>query len=451
MVNYWSTTMKLFTLLVLLTLGAAVFAQTPEAKVLATANSISFTADDLSQQGKTIYLRSNEILAANRSKFLEQTIAEQLIKTEADARGMSSAKLLADEFAKIPLPSDERIAEVVEMNRAALAGLSPAEARERVVQEMLREPSAKAEAELIERLKTKLKFTAGKDINDAALKPSDVVFTINAKPFTAADFNEMNRVALNDVDVHIYEEIRGDLEDAILNRLIITEAAAQKLDSSELVKREISDKTVDGSERERALLIAALQERLFKKHNVNLLLPEPPALVLNVSADDDPAVGPVNAKVTIVTFIDYQCSACAGFSPVIKKVASEFGQRVRLVVRDYPLMSIHPNAFNAALAANAAGRQGKYFEYGDLLYADQDSLDDASLIKYAEQLGLDANKFRSDMTDPKNAEEVRKDMTDGDSYGVSGTPTIYINGVKHHGLSETRFRQAVEKALGGVK
>jgi protein-disulfide isomerase len=443
--------MKLLTLIVFLTLASGVFAQAPEARVLATANGISFTADDLSQQGRTIYLRSNEILAANRSKFLEQTIAELLIKTEADARGISSMKLLSDEFAKIPRPSDERIADVIEMNREALAGLSPAEARERVLQEMLREPSAKAEAALIESLKTRYKFTQGKDINDATLMPSDVIFTMNAKPFTAAMFNDMNRVALNDVEVHIYEEIRGHLEDAILNRLIITEAASQKLDSSELVKLEISDKMVDGSDRERAVLVAALQEKLFKKHGVKLLLPEPTALVLNVSADDDPSSGPANAKVTIVTFIDYQCSACAGFSPVIKKVAAEFGQRVRLVVRDYPLMSIHPNAFNAALAANAAGREGKYFEYGDLLYANQDSLDDASLLKYATQLGLDAAKFKADIADPKNAQEVKKDMADGDSYGVSGTPTIYINGVKHHGLSETRFRQAVEKALGGVK
>ena len=126
---------------------------------------------------------------------------------------------------------------------------------------------------------------------------------------------------------------------------------------------------------------------------------------------------------------------------------AEYGNKVRLVVRDNPLENIHPDAFAAAVAANAAHAQGKYFEYIELLYRNQNALDAASLKRYAAEVGLNAKQFDIDLTRENAAAEIRKDLADGDAYGVGGTPTLYVNGVKVHSLSAGAFRRAIDRAL----
>jgi protein-disulfide isomerase len=201
------------------------------------------------------------------------------------------------------------------------------------------------------------------------------------------------------------------------------------------------------SDDERAELENALKRRLFAKYKARILIEPPPPIVQKISTDDDPSLGPANAPVTVVMFGDFQCSACAKTHPTLKKVMSEFPGKVRFVARDFPLDNIHENAFTAALAAGAAHAQGKFFEYGELLYANQDSLDPASLRKFAVRLGLNEKQFEIDFTAEKTAAEVEKDVADGQSYGVAGTPTIFVNGVKVRRLSAEYFREAIENAL----
>jgi protein-disulfide isomerase len=133
--------------------------------------------------------------------------------------------------------------------------------------------------------------------------------------------------------------------------------------------------------------------------------------------------------------------------PILKKVLSEYADKVRFVVRDFPLTNIHENAFSAALAANAAHRQGKFFEYAEILYKNQNRLDRESLIRYAAELGLNAKQFELDLSGAQIADEIRKDRADGEKYGVSSTPTVYVNGVKVRRMSASGFREAIEKAL----
>lgn len=442
--------MKIIIFFILLTVPSFIFGQTADPP-LATATGIKFTAADLAPETRTIYERTDEIIASNRKKFLEQTVSEALLETEAKLTGTTSEKLRESEIAKLPQPADAKIKEVYDLNRQVFGERTLEGIRKQIVAFLMHDQIDKAEADFIASLKTKHKYVAGKDTNAVGLKPTDIIFTIAAKPFTAREFDEKNRIALSDVRVHVYEEILAGLEDAILNKLIVTEAAARNVDSSTLMATEVTDKMRNYTDGERAKLLSNLQTRLFTKYAVKILLPEPTPLVLSVSVDNDPSIGTAAAKVTVVAFIDYQCSTCGAFSPIAKAVAAEFGPRVRYVVRDFPLEAIHENAFRSALAANAANSQGKFFEYGAILYANQMALDDASLLGYAMKLGLDLTKFKADMADPKNAEEVRKDIADGYSYGVGGTPTIYINGVKHHGLTESKFRAALEKALSAVK
>jgi protein-disulfide isomerase len=146
-------------------------------------------------------------------------------------------------------------------------------------------------------------------------------------------------------------------------------------------------------------------------------------------------------------FSDFQCPACGRTHPVLKQVLAEYGDKVRFAVRDFPLENIHENAFQAALAANAARTQGKFFEYADVLYRNQEALDKASLVKYAGELGLNVKQFELDFSDAKAANEIRKDQADGRSYGIGGTPAIFVNGVKVQRLSADAFRRAIDRAL----
>mgnify|MGYP001401756017 CR=1 FL=1 len=128
-------------------------------------------------------------------------------------------------------------------------------------------------------------------------------------------------------------------------------------------------------------------------------------------------------------------------------MVSEYGDKVRLVVRDFPLENVHENALAAARAANAAELQGKYWQYIELLYRNQDSLDAASLKRFAEEAGLDLKRFEADISPEARDADIRKDQADGRSVGVNGTPTIFVNGVKVHRLSAPAFRDAIEAAL----
>lgn len=434
----------------LIAFGSFVFAQNVSSE-LATAAGIKITSADLSEDARSLYEKQKEVVASNRKRIVERKIAEMLLNAEGRSRGTTGEQVLADEFKKLKQPTDAEIKAIYDANRAAIGNRSLEEVRPQIVRFLMQEPEEKAENEFLTRLKTKYRFSLGTDVNAIPRKPADVLFILDGKHYTVGEFEEDERIALNDVDVHIYEELHDAIEDALLMKLIEKEAAEKGSDPGAVIAAEITDKMREFSDAERASLWNALQRRLFAKYGARILLPEPKPLVLDVSADDDPFLGSATAPIIVVMFNDFQCGACAAFGPIARKVAVEFGDKVRLAVRDFPLEAIHENAFRAALAANAAGRQGKYFEYGAILYGNQRSLDDASLLRYAGELKLDLERFKMDMADPKNAEEIRRDIVDGKKYGVSGTPTVYINGIKHHGLSEPKFRVAIEKALNRVK
>ena len=108
---------------------------------------------------------------------------------------------------------------------------------------------------------------------------------------------------------------------------------------------------------------------------------------------------------------------------------------------------MHDHSYRAALAGYAAHQQNKFFDYIEILYKNQSALDDASLIKYASQIGLNAKQFELDFNSEKAAAEVKKDIIDGENYGVHSTPTIFFNGVRARSFSVAGFRAAIDKAL----
>jgi protein-disulfide isomerase len=434
----------------LIILAFSLFAQKAE-EILATANNQNFTAKDLQLNVREAFEGLPTVIADMRRALLEQQIADVLLETEAAARKITVEKLIeADVIKKVPNPTDKEIQAIYDANQAALGGKSLEEVRPQIIAFLKREPEQKALTNYIAQLKTKYKFAPGgvKDVNASNLKPLDVLATVGGKTIRVENFEAKNKPALADLEAEIYEHVLESLEQTIFTTLITAEAKAQNLESGDLLAREITDKMRDYTPDERERLQNDLKKRLFEKYKAKILLKEPPPFVQIISTDDDPARGgKQDAPVKVVMFSDFQCPACAATHPVLQQVLTEYGDKVRFVVRDFPLTTIHKNAFRAAVAASAAAAQGKYFEYVEILYKNQESLNDESLRKYAADLGLNLKQFELDLASEKLAEEVRQDAGEGEKYGVNSTPTIFVNGVKVRHLSADGFRRAIEKAL----
>ncbi|CAN5594068.1 hypothetical protein BH18ACI3_BH18ACI3_16030 [soil metagenome] len=438
--------MKTFFILVcLIVLTISTVGQKP-AEILATAAGRSFTSSDLSEDGRKLFENQNTLIAGARTKIFAKWLADLLLGLEAKSKNISMDALLDSEFNKIPDPNAAEIKAVYDANRAAL-GDKPVEAvRPQIVDFLRRQPEQQAIQNLIEKLKVKYKVVSGKDVKDPNLKPSDSLVAFNGKSISVKEFEEKNKAALYDVRARIADNIKFYLVEVILSALINEEAKAKNTDAASVIAAEITNKLIDFSDAEREAVVSTFQSSLFKKYAVKLLFKEAEPFVQNISTDDDPSQGKLNAPVTVVMFSDFQCSACGAAHPVLKRVLVEYGDKIRLVVRDYPLTTIHENAFQAALAANAANAQGKFFEYIELLYRNQNALDDASLKKYAADLGLNVKQFELDLSSEKTAAEVRKDMADGSGYGIQETPTIFVNGVKVRRLSAEGIKAAIENA-----
>ena len=160
---------------------------------------------------------------------------------------------------------------------------------------------------------------------------------------------------------------------------------------------------------------------------------EPPArthsdkVVVSKDPNLAPAIGPSPAKVRVLVFSDFQCPVCARLPPATHQIAEEFPGGVRLEFHQMPL-KMHRNAENAAVAALAAHRQGKFWEMHDLLFQNQARLDEGSLPGYARQIGLDMAKFTKDYADPAVRKRAVDERTLGEALGADGTPAIFVNG-----------------------
>jgi protein-disulfide isomerase len=170
----------------------------------------------------------------------------------------------------------------------------------------------------------------------------------------------------------------------------------------------------------------------------------------SAGAKDDPAWGPENAKVTIVEFADFQCPYCRSwFTQVYDRLVANYGDKIRFIYRDYPLPS-HPEAKPAAIAANCAGAQGKYWDYFRLLFSDSRGLGSDMYQSYAREVGLDLSAFGSCISSNKYASEIDLDMRDAERLGVNGVPAFFVNDRLISGAQPYEaFQQAIEEELGG--
>ncbi len=162
---------------------------------------------------------------------------------------------------------------------------------------------------------------------------------------------------------------------------------------------------------------------------------------------DSPQLGAEDAAVVLYEFSDFQCPFCASAQPILKEFVENNSDRVSLVYKHTPLVQIHPQAVPAALASWAAMQQGKFWEYHDALFENQERLEEEPYLEIAEELGLDIDQFEADAASEAAAEAVQADITLASGLGVSGTPTFYMNGARlTGGLSLDILEEALDAA-----
>ena len=171
----------------------------------------------------------------------------------------------------------------------------------------------------------------------------------------------------------------------------------------------------------------------------------------DVPEDDDPVYGPDEAPITIIEFSDFECPYCRRWHlEVWPQIEATYGDQIRLVYRDFPLTSIHPNATPAAAAANCAGEQGSYWEYNQLLFSMELGLDKNAYEQYAANLGLDMDAFNACLDSGRQNDEIMADYEYAANLGVRSTPTFFVNGIPLVGAQPFEvFQQVIDQELAG--
>lgn len=272
---------------------------------------------------------------------------------------------------------------------------------------------------------------------------------------TEAEVEELMAAQLMRVQQERYDLMKQGVDQLAADRLLEAEARQRSISVEELVAKEIeamvtapTDEEIDAFYEERKARIRQPKEevsgqirdyliqqresevhsrlvtQLKQEHGYRLML-EP--IRAEVVADGFPAKGPADAPVTIVEFSDFECPYCSRVNPSIQEVMDTYGNKVRVVFRQFPL-NIHANAQKAAEASLCADEQGKFWEMHDVMFKEQRSLGTDQLKEKAARLGLDATAFNECLDSSRHAEAVAADLEAGSRLGVTGTPALFING-----------------------
>jgi protein-disulfide isomerase len=479
----------LFALLMMFVIGVPVAAQTvadcgcedkPLPEVLGVVNGVKITQLDLSPETLSRVEQLQRQVIEAREKELDLQIDSLLLETEGKKRGVSAFQIIKDEvIAKVQAPTEVEAQAFYDKNKANFQ-VPFTEAKNDILEYL----SYQRQQELAQKLAERLRAAAQVKVIAKPTAPpaSDadrarVLAVVNNKNITMGDIEKSLRPLIFNVQEQVYALRKQDLELKINDTLLSQEAQKKAVTTRALLDTEVSAKVPRVTEAEaqtffdqnkdrisgdfaqtKAQIIQYLQDRKENeataayaaqlrrtaKVETNLSAPESPSF--EIATDDQPVKGTANASVTIVAFTDFECPSCAKQHPVLERIMTEFGDRVKLVVRDFPLTQ-HPNARKAAEAAEAAREQGKYWEYAGVLFRNQSALGIDKLRQYATEVGLDRARFDAALDSGKFAEKVQRDLIDGHKLGVNGTPTIYINGKRVADYSYENVKAVIEAAL----
>ncbi|HEY0097270.1 MAG TPA: thioredoxin domain-containing protein [Archangium sp.] len=317
--------------------------------------------------------------------------------------------------------------------------------------------------------------------------PDTVVATFgDGQKITFGELNERIKEPLANLEKQKTQLRKQGLEGFVTERLVQAEAKKRNLTEEQLIKAEVDDKIPQPPEAEIKKLYDEAKERLppgttfeqvkpqivdfltgskkqerareffaelKKNNNVQITLPEPPKPPVERKevAATGPSKGPDNAPITIVEFSDFQCPFCSRAMKAVDEVMAAYPNQIRLVFRHYPL-DFHKQAPKAAEASLCANDQGKFWEYHDTLFANQQALEVAQLKEHAKKVGLDSARFDKCLDSGEKAGTVAADMADGQKVGVNGTPAFFINGILLSGAQPAEeFKSIIDAELKAKK
>jgi len=478
----------LFALVIMFAMSAPLFAQTvdcgcedkPLPEILGVVNGVKITKQDLSPETQARVEELQKQVVEARERELDLQIDSILLESEAKKRGVSPSQVIKDDvIAKVQTPTDAEAQAFYDQNKSKIQGEFKNE-KNNIVEYLRYQRQQEQAQKLAERLRAAAQVKVLAKATAPAATAADrarVLATVNDKQITMGDIENSLRPLIFNVQEQVYALRKQDLELKINDTLLTQEAQKKGVTTRALLDTEVSAKVprvtdaeaqafynenkerisgdfaqtkaqiiqyMQESKEQEATLALAGQLRRASKVETNLTAPESPAF--DIATDDQPVKGTAKALVTIVAFTDFECPSCARQHPVLDQIVNEFGDRVRLVVRDFPL-SQHANARKAAEAAEAAREQGKYWEYATVLFRNQSALGIDKLRQYATEVGLDRARFDASLDSGKFAEKVQRDLMDGHKLGVNGTPTLYINGKRISDNSYASLKSAIESAL----
>jgi protein-disulfide isomerase len=453
-------------------------APAPPAGTLALVNGQPLMLSDLDAKVRSSVEGFDKEVEEMRRTALDDQIGTYLLEAEAKKRKVTLQQLLdAEVTSRVTSPTEAETRAFFNANRAQI-GTDDYNSVRQQLSDYLREQSVqKLVGDYVNRLRLTTTVTMGADPNAASSTAATVLATVGGRPITKGYLEERLKPYVYKRRLEVFTDELAALNFKIYETLLAAEAQRRNTTREEVFRLEVAEKLkapteaditkfyeenktrVQGDlaalhdqisnfllQQEQRRLVFDLNQRLRASANLQLLLTEPEAPVQVVSTDDDPSRGDASAPVTVVVFTDFQCPVCAATHPIVDEALKSYGNRVRLVVRDFPL-PMHNNARKAAEAAAAAAAQGKFFEYINVLFKNQTALDVPSLKKYAADLGLDTARFNTALDGGQYAAEVDHDVEDGQQYGIEGTPTIFVNGVRLRDLTAEAFKAAIDRAL----
>ncbi len=450
----------------------------PLPAVLAVVNGVKITPADLGPEtAERVRQLQMEVVKA-RERELDLQINSLLLDAEAKKRGVNTSKVIEDEIvSKATEPTDAEAQAFYDQNKERIQ-TGFADVKPQIVSYLREQRQRDLAAKLAERLRAAAAVKTNVATVTQPASPADrarVFATVNGRNITSGDIEDSLRPLVFSVQEQVYSLRKRALDLKINDILLEAEAQKRKVTTGALLEAEVkpaattdadaqkfydeNKERINGDfaqvkpqivqyldEQAKGKATSAFADRLRTAATIQTFLAEPVPPTYDIATDDQPAKGLATAPVTLVEFTDYQCPSCAQQFPVIERIIAEMGDRVRVVVRDYPL-TMHANAFKAAEAAEAAREQGKYWEYTALLFRNQSALEVSHLKQYATSLGLDRARFDAALDSGKFADKVRRDILDGDKVGVTGTPSLFVNGRRVNDRTYEGLKAAIEAAL----
>jgi protein-disulfide isomerase len=308
---------------------------------------------------------------------------------------------------------------------------------------------------------------------------ADPVAKVNGEAITLADFKKEAGASIVAAEIAVYEAKKQALDKMITDRLLDSEAKKVGLEVEDYLRQEIEAKTeapTDGeieafynerkaqmpqpleqmkpqllehltNEKRRGTFMTFIED-LKKNAGVETFLSP---YRVKIDAGKGYRKGPANAAIEIIEFSDFQCPYCTRANETVNEVLSHYGDKVSVVFRHFPL-SFHADAHLASQGAECAGEQGKFWEFHDMLFANQQALKAADMSGYATSLQLDIKEFDSCVSVGTHAEKVDNDMAAGSAVGMNGTPGFYINGIPLVGaVPFDMFKEVIDAELARLK